>query len=74
MMFKNICFTSEDIENPIVIPSSELTTTFKKYDSYYKRSYRTGWPNYSEIYLKIRNILLEKTGYDIAGSKETKLK
>lgn len=74
MMFKNICFTSEDIENPIVIPSSELTTTFKKYDSYYKRRYRTGWPNYSEIYLKIRNILLEKTGYDIAGSKETKLK
>lgn len=74
MMFKNICFTSEDIETPIVIPSSELTTTFKKYDSYYKRSYRTGWPNYSEIYLKIRNILLEKTGYDISGKEENKQK
>lgn len=74
MMFKKICFTSEDLENPIVISSSELTTTFKKEDSLFRPGGRFGGPNYNEIYLKIRNILLEKTGYDIAGSKETKLK
>lgn len=74
MTFEKICFTSEDLENPIVIPSSELTTTFKKEDSLFRPGGRFGGPNYNEIYLKIRNILLEKAGYDIAGSKETKLK
>ena len=73
MMFQKLCFTSVDLENPIVISSSELTTTFEKYDNVFLKE-RVGFPNYKEVYLRIRNRLLEKTGYDIAGVKETKAK
>ena len=73
MIFQKLCFASEDLENTIVIPSSELTTTFEEKDNAFMHE-RDGSPNYKEVYSKIRNILLEKTGYDIAGSKETKEK
>ena len=73
MVFQKLCFTSEDLENTIVIPSSELITTFEKDDNAFMHEW-DGSPNYKEVYLKIRNRLLEKTGYDIADVKETKVK
>lgn len=59
--FKYLCFKSERLEEPIVIPSSVLTTEFTKESSIYT--------NYDDVYSKIRNVLLEKTGYDISVKK-----
>lgn len=70
MDFQNIRFTSDDLEYPVVIPAIDLTTRFEKSEGFFRTSERIGGPNYSDIYEKIRNILIEKTGYDIKNEKD----
>lgn len=70
--FEYVCFTSERLDEPIVIPASVLKIKFSKYDNFF--NYRVGYPDYNDVYLKIRNILLENTGYDISNKEQVKVK
>lgn len=71
--FEYICFTSKSLEEAIVVPASVLITKFYKYDSMYGKQ-RVGNPNYDDVYLKIRNVLFENTGYDITSKEQSKVK
>lgn len=72
MLFSELVFTSDDIEEPIVISSSDLKTTFYKKESFYGEL--IGDRDCYKIYSKIREIIKEKTGYDIFKSDEIKTK
>lgn len=74
MTFRQIRFSSKDLEKPVVITVDDLSIEFKKTKSYYNKEELVGYPDYSEVYQKIRNILLERTGYDISNEEKAKTK
>ena len=73
MLFSTMVFTSDDIVKPITISAADLKIFFDKEDRIGTHNY-IGSPNYYEVYLKIREIIKEQTGYDIFEKAQVKIK
>lgn len=80
MLFRSLYFLDDDLDNPIVINGKDIELEFDKkrfsleaeynrysrdYDSNKKELY--GSVDFNKIYEKIRRIIIEQSGYDIAS-------
>lgn len=83
MCFKALWFLNKDLDKPIIINAKdielepikkifsfadELNSKSKVYDDFNKEVY--GYDGYKKIYEKIRRIIIEQSGYDIANREE----
>ena len=75
MLFTSLYFLDDNLDNPIVINGKDIELEFDKTTQYYYYSRRSkvskedlsGCADFDKIYEKIRRIIIEQSGYDIAS-------
>ena len=75
MLFTSLYFLDDNLDNPIVINGKDIELEFDKTTQYYYYSRRSkvskedlsGCADFNKIYEKIRRIIIEQSGYDIAS-------
>lgn len=75
MLFTSLYFLDDNLDNPIVINGKDIELEFDKTKQYYYYSRRSkvskedlsGCADFNKIYEKIRRIIIEQSGYDIAS-------
>lgn len=75
MLFTSLYFLDDNLDNPIVINGKDIELEFEKTTQYYYYSRRSkvskedlfGCADFDKIYEKIRRIIIEQSGYDIAS-------
>ncbi|MBP3444494.1 MAG: hypothetical protein J6K23_00940 [Bacilli bacterium] len=74
MLFTSLYFLDDNLDNPIVINGKDIELEFDKTTQYYysRRSKvikedLSGCADFNKIYEKIRRIIIEQSGYDIAS-------
>ena len=78
MLFTSLYFLDDNLDNPIVISAKDIELEFYKTTEYYYYSRRSkvskedlyGCADFDKIYEKIRRIIIEQSGYDIASREE----
>lgn len=75
MLFTSLYFLDDNLDNTIVINGKDIELEFDKTTQYYYYSRRSkvskedlsGCADFNKIYEKIRRIIIEQSGYDIAS-------
>lgn len=75
MLFTSLYFLDDNLDNPIVVNGKDIELEFDKTTQYYYYSRRSkvskedlsGCADFDKIYEKIRRIIIEQSGYDIAS-------
>lgn len=78
MLFTSLYFLDDNLDNPIVVNAKDIELEFYKTTEYYYYSRRSkvskedlyGCADFDKIYEKIRRIIIEQSGYDIASREE----